>query len=433
MAAFGPSGVGVWSTPTVDAKRGRLYAATSDNYSVPATPLSDAVVALDLKSGRIVWSKQFTAGDVFSGACPSKAPSCPDGPGPDYDFAASAILTTRAGGDVILAGQKSGIVHALDPDKQGAILWQTRVGKGGTSGGVQWGMAADGEQVYAATSDMDRTFQNRPLDPQRFVVDRNAGGGLTALRIADGTKAWSAAPIPCAADAPPGCNPSNSAAVTAIPGVVFAASNDGHVRAYAAADGKLLWDFNTMRDFETVNGVKARGGSIDGPGAVVAGGMVFVTPDTRATAACRATCCSRSRPSEHSATEALEPGADLGHRSFSQRAETVHQPHLLHRPAPRLQQPRAAHQHRHRLRARDRHVQPVAAEQELEPARNVVAAAARHREEDDRRFAPLELVHRPDLDAGGQRLQQAAHLHVVGRDDEDVGGRERPADAVRGR
>ena len=278
VAVFGPSGVGVWSTPTIDAKRRRVYVTTADNYSVPATNLSDAVVALDLASGRIVWSKQFTPNDVFSGACPSKAPSCPDGPGPDYDFAASAILVTRADGrDVLLAGQKSGIVHALDPDKSGAILWQTRVGRGGTSGGVQWGMATDGRQVYAASSDMDRTFQSRPLDPQRFVVDRNAGGGLTALRIADGTKVWTAAPVPCAADAPAGCNPAQSAAVSAIPGVVFASSNDGYVRAYDAADGKVMWDFNTMRDFETVNGVKAKGGSIDGPGTVIAGGMVFVT------------------------------------------------------------------------------------------------------------------------------------------------------------
>jgi polyvinyl alcohol dehydrogenase (cytochrome) len=278
VAALGPSGVGVWSTPTVDAKRQRLYVTTSDNYSVPATNLSDAVVALDLASGRIVWSKQFTPGDVFSGACPSKAPSCPEGPGPDFDFAASAILLTAEGGrEMLLAGQKSGIVHALDPDKQGAILWQTRVGKGGTSGGVQWGMAADQRQVYAAVSDMNRTFQNRPLDPQRFVVDREAGGGLSALRITDGVKQWSVMPVPCATDAPAGCNPAQSAAVSAIPGVVFASSNDGHVRAYAASDGKVLWDFNTMRDFQTVNGVKARGGSIDGPGTVIAGGMVFVT------------------------------------------------------------------------------------------------------------------------------------------------------------
>jgi polyvinyl alcohol dehydrogenase (cytochrome) len=278
VQAFGPSGAGVWSTPTVDTKRQRLYVATSDNYSVPASNLSDAVVALDLKSGRIVWSKQFTKGDIFSGACPSKSTSCPDGPGPDYDFAASTILTTKpGGGDVLLAGQKSGVVFALDPDKQGNVLWETRVGKGGTSGGIQWGMAADAQRVYAAVSDMNRTFQSRPLDPQRFVVERGDGGGISAVNIADGTKAWSVMPPPCAADAPAGCNPAQSAAVTAIPGVVFSPSNDGHVRAYNTADGKVVWDFNTIREYQTVNGAKGRGGSIDGPGVVVAGGMVFVT------------------------------------------------------------------------------------------------------------------------------------------------------------
>jgi polyvinyl alcohol dehydrogenase (cytochrome) len=278
VTAFGPSGAGVWSTPTVDVKRRRLYVATSNNYSVPASTTSAAVIALDLASGRIEWSKQFSRNDIFSGACPSKSPSCPDGPGPDFDFAASTILAARpGGGDVLLAGSKSGIVFALDPDKKGDVLWQTRVGKGGTSGGVQWGMAADGQRVYAAVSDMNRTFQSRPLDPQRFVVERTTGGGISAVNISDGSKAWSVTPPPCANDAPPGCNPAQSAAVTAIPGVVFSPSNDGHVRAYATADGKVLWDFNSMREFETVNGVKARGGSIDGPGVVVAGGMVFVT------------------------------------------------------------------------------------------------------------------------------------------------------------
>lgn len=278
VPAFGPSGVAVWSTPTVDARRGRLYVTTSNNYSVPATPLSGAVVALDLASGRIAWSRQFSADDIFSGACPSKGPSCPDGPGPDFDFAASAILVPRdGGGDVLLAGQKSGIVRALDPDRDGAVLWETRVGAGGTSGGVQWGMAADGQTVYAAVSDMDRRYEVRALDPQRFIVDRNTGGGVSAVRIADGTVLWKAAPVPCASDAPPGCNPAQSAAVSGIPGAIFVGSNDGHVRAYAAADGKVLWEFNTMRDFRTVNGLDARGGSIDGPGAVIAGGMVFVT------------------------------------------------------------------------------------------------------------------------------------------------------------
>ena len=278
VAAFGPSGVAVWSTPTVDAKRGRVYVTTSNNYSAPASSLSASVVALDMPSGRIVWSKQFTAGDIFSGACPAKGPSCPGGPGPDFDFAASAILISRGDGrDVLLAGQKSGIVHALDPDKDGAVLWQTRVGRGGTSGGVQWGMSADGQTVYAAVSDMDRRYEVRALDPQRFVVNRDTGGGVSAVRIADGGVLWTAPPVPCASDAPAGCNPAQSAAVSGMPGAVFVGSNDGHVRAYATADGRVLWDFNTMRGFETVNGVEARGGSIDGPGPVIAGGMVFVT------------------------------------------------------------------------------------------------------------------------------------------------------------
>jgi polyvinyl alcohol dehydrogenase (cytochrome) len=278
VPSYGPSGVAVWSTPTVDARRGRLYVGTSGNYAVPATSLSNSIIALDLETGRIAWSKQFTPNDVFSGACPQKGPSCPDGPGPDFDFAASSILVTRAtGGDLLLAGQKSGMVHALNPDKDGAVLWQTRVGKGGTSGGVQWGMSSDGQVVYAASSDMDRRYENRPLDPQRFIVNRDIGGGVTAVRIADGTKLWAMEPIPCAKDAPAGCNPAHSAAVTSIPGVVFAGSNDGHVRALDARDGSVVWDFNTMREFDTVNGVKAKGGSIDGPGPVVVGGMVFVT------------------------------------------------------------------------------------------------------------------------------------------------------------
>ena len=165
VAAFGPSGVGVWSTPTVDARRGRLYAATADNYSVPATSLSDAVVALDLKTGHIVWSKQFTAGDVFSGACPSKAASCPDGPGPDYDFAASVILTTRAGSDVLLAGQKSGIVHALDPDKEAPFCGRRGSARAAPAAACSGAWPPTARHIYAATSDMDRKFQNRPARP----------------------------------------------------------------------------------------------------------------------------------------------------------------------------------------------------------------------------------------------------------------------------
>jgi polyvinyl alcohol dehydrogenase (cytochrome) len=275
---FGPSGVGVWSTPTLDIARRRLYVTTGDNYSWPATELSDAVVALDLDSGRIVWSKQVTKGDVFNGTCGAPDANCPGELGPDFDFGSPVILVQRDDGrDVLLAGQKSGLVFAFDPDRSGEILWQTRVGKGGTGGGVQWGMAADGQTVYAAVSDVERTRLNSSTDARRFAVDPKAGGGVSALNISDGRRRWFAAPAACAPDAPPGCSPSQPAAVTAIPGVVFAASNDGHVRAHAAVDGSVVWDFDTMRDFDTVNGVKAHGGSIDGPGPVVVGGMVFVS------------------------------------------------------------------------------------------------------------------------------------------------------------
>jgi len=272
---WGPSGAGIWSAPTLDAKRGVLYVSTGDNYSAPATPLSDAVLALELATGKIVWSKQTTPGDVWNTLCSTKD-NCP---GPDFDYGASVILEKLDNGrDVLLAGQKSGVVYALDPDRKGEILWQVRVGQGGTNGGVQWGMASDGHQVYAATSDVRRTQAPNadPLDPRPQFADPKVGGGLTALRIATGEKVWFAPPVLCGPAAKPGCSPAQSQAVTVIPGVVFSGSLDGHLRAYSAEEGKVVWDFDTVRDYETVNHVRAAGGSLNGPGAVVVGGMVFV-------------------------------------------------------------------------------------------------------------------------------------------------------------
>lgn len=270
---MGPSGVGVWSEPTLDEKRNLLYVATGDNYSRPATELSDAIVALDLASGRIAWSKQLTADDTFSGSCGRDGVQC----GPDFDFGSSVIPVTMAGGkQLLLAGQKSGVVSALDPDKKGEIVWQTRVGKGGTNGGIEWGMATNGELVFAAVSDLGRMRNPNALSSSPTIADPAKGGGLTALRVADGSKVWIAEPKPCPDGAPAGCSPAQPGAVTGIPGAVFSGSIDGHMRAFSAEDGKVLWDFDTAHDFVTVNGVKAHGGSIDGPGAVVVKGMVFI-------------------------------------------------------------------------------------------------------------------------------------------------------------
>jgi polyvinyl alcohol dehydrogenase (cytochrome) len=235
-------------------------------------------MALDLKTGRIAWSQQTTPKDVYNSSCGSKGVNCPEDAGPDYDFGSSAILVkTAAGKDVLVAGQKSGVVYALDPDAKGKLLWQTRVGKGGTNGGVQWGMASDGRNLYASASDVVRPPGGigGPAPVGNANLDPNQGGGLTALDLATGNKLWFAPGHPCA-PVRPGCSPAQPGAVTAIDGAVFSGSMDGHIRAYATADGKLLWDFDTRKTYTSVNGAPAKGGSLDGAGPVIVGGMVFV-------------------------------------------------------------------------------------------------------------------------------------------------------------
>jgi len=270
---WGPSGAPVWSSPAVDEARNALYVTTGNNYSDPTTTTSDAFVAMDLDTGKVLWTHQVTPRDGYVSACrlPDKT-NCPDAKGPDFDFAASPILVSLPGGRrALVAGHKSGNVYAVDPDRQGARLWETRIGEGGSMGGVQWGSAADRESVYVALSDLGRVM----LTYTQFTdADRNRGGGMFALRLTDGARAWHTPPVPC--DARPRCSPAQSGAVSAIPGVAFSGSLDGHIRAYAADTGRIVWDFDTVREYETVNGVPARGGSLDGPGPVIGGGMVFV-------------------------------------------------------------------------------------------------------------------------------------------------------------
>ena len=261
----GPSGVGVWSAPTLDIKRKRLYVATGDNYSDPEEGHSDSIVALAMDSGAIVWTQKFGERDRWNASCfSSDKVGCPKDEGPDHDFGSSPILREIGGGKrVLLAGQKSGILHILDPDRRGEVVRQVRVGKGGLLGGIEWGPAADGERAYVAISDLDRN-------------DPAAGGGITAIQIATGEKLWHApAPKP-ACLAQPGCSAAQPAAVTAIPGVVLAGSMDGHLRAYSSASGKVLWDTDTRQVYKTVNGVPAGGGSLNAAGAAVVDGVVYV-------------------------------------------------------------------------------------------------------------------------------------------------------------
>jgi polyvinyl alcohol dehydrogenase (cytochrome) len=270
---WGPSGAPIWSSPSIDVIRNVLYATTGDNYSDPTSRMSDAFVAFDLDTGKIRWSRQMTASDAYTSACrlPDKT-NCPASNGPDFDFSSGPILVTLANGHrALVAGQKSGLVHAVDPDNEGEVLWQVRVGKGGTNGGVQWGSATDGSNVYVALADLGRVVVPYSLSTD---VDPNKGGGMFALRLDTGKQVWYTPPAPCGERKR--CSPAQSAAVTAIPGIAFSGSVDGHLRAYSTTDGSILWDADTVGPHETVNGVEGRGGSMDGPGPVIGGGMLFV-------------------------------------------------------------------------------------------------------------------------------------------------------------
>ena len=257
---WGPSGAAIWSAPTVDTARGALYVATGNAYSGPATASSDAVVALDLATGAIRWIRQVTPNDVYVSNCRAGNPNCPDPIGPDHDFGSPPMLARAGGREVIVIGQKSGIAFAMDPDRSGEVLWQYRAGRGGTLGGIEWGAAVDEERAYFAVSDI--------TTPQP--------GGLHAVSLATGTRVWSAPPPTPVCGSGRGCNAAQSAAVTAIPGALFSGSNDGSLRAYSTATGEIVWEFDTNREFSTVNRVPAKGASLIGPGPAVAGGMVYV-------------------------------------------------------------------------------------------------------------------------------------------------------------
>ena len=258
---YGPAGAAVWSSPTIDAKRKLVYVATGDSYTDMDIDTSDAVIAYSLDTGKLEWVSQVEAKDNFVMGCPRSA-NCTESKGPDYDFGTSVVLRDIGGGkQVLLAGQKSGILWGLDPDHKGKILWQLKLGAGSALGGIEWGHAADRQNAYVAISDR--------------IVRAGAQPGISAVNLATGEKVWStpAPAVTCAV--PAGCIPGQAAAVSVIPGAVFSGALNGHFRAYATSDGKILWDFDTATNFDTVNKVTAKGGSVDASGPTIANGMVL--------------------------------------------------------------------------------------------------------------------------------------------------------------
>jgi polyvinyl alcohol dehydrogenase (cytochrome) len=266
--AFGPSGAPVWSPPTVDQARGLVYFGTGENYSLPANDKSDAIIAVEAATGRIRWIRQLLGGDAWNGACvkPQIGANCPTNHGPDLDFGAPPILAKLPnGGDILLAGQKSGLIFGIDPDS-GAVRWQERAGMGGYNGGVHWGMASDGANLFVGIA--DTPGNKAAVGPRR--------NGVHAFDSATGKPLWSVIEKPTCSQFAYKCDTAFSAPVTLSAGVLFGGTHNGLVRAYSARDGQLLWSYSTLRDFQTVNGVVARGGSIDSSGPVVAGGHVIV-------------------------------------------------------------------------------------------------------------------------------------------------------------
>ena len=271
-ASYAPSGAPMWTSPTIDAKRGVLYAGTGENYSSPADDNSDSIFAIDLASGRRVWHRQTISGDAWNVACMMEDnPNCPSERGPDFDHSSSPLLIDVGGGKQVLAvGHKNGMVYGLDPDAKGKVLWETKIGRGSIQGGVHWGMAAEGTTVYVPINDMNNTRNGDLLDPKK------ARPGMHAVDARTGKKLWSKVQENVCGDGRPFCDPGVSAAVTAVPGAVIAGHMDGWIRAYSRASGKRLWEFNTVRTFDTINGMDGRGGSMSGPGAAVGDGYLVI-------------------------------------------------------------------------------------------------------------------------------------------------------------
>ena len=263
-----PSGAPVWHTPAIDTKRNQLYIGTGENYSSPATETSDAIIAMDLDSGDIAWVYQSTKGDAWNMACfIGGGANCPEENGPDHDFGAPPILFTLSDKrDVVLAGQKSGEVMAINPDN-GKLLWKNKISLGGIIGGVHWGMAAANDTLFVPITDTSYgEGSNHKRKPGLFSI--NAGTGELNW--------YSQTNDRCPPDVRLGCDPGLSAAITGTENAIFAGGLDGYLYAFDTKTGDVIWEFATDKEFDSLSGDIARGGSIDADGPVVIDGHVLI-------------------------------------------------------------------------------------------------------------------------------------------------------------
>jgi polyvinyl alcohol dehydrogenase (cytochrome) len=276
----GPSGAPIWSTPSIDSKRGFVYVTTGENTSHPATETSDAIIALDLATGEQKWLFQALKDDVWNMACSTglqpSGPNCPsqrESVLRDYDFGGAAVLVEgagRNGGDLLLAGQKSGDLWALNPD-DGSLVWNRTVGDGSALGGNHWGIAIDGQRVF------------HPINDPHFpgLEGYKPQPGMYAFDIRSGEPLWSVATIAdCDGrqERAPGCDEKYGLSATplVVDGAVITAGLDGKIYILEGDTGERLFEYDSAREFESVNGVEAKGGAIDSHSIAAGSGMVFI-------------------------------------------------------------------------------------------------------------------------------------------------------------
>lgn len=271
---FAPSGAAVWNAPTLDVLRGLLYIGTGNNYTGPANARSNSVLALDRKSGAIEWQWQVVGGDAWNVGCMIGLQSCPAKSGPDFDIGSGIMLGRLPDGQRrLFVGSKSGMALSIDPQQHDRALWTNRVGRGSIQGGIQFGMAYDGIRLYVPIADMANAMDN-----SQKAREQDAGPprpGLYALDPVTGKFEWQTPADNVCGDRP-FCDPGILASIAAIPGAVFAGHMDGRIRAYDAATGKVLWQFDTAQELTALGGATAHGGSIGGGGPVIHDGMVYV-------------------------------------------------------------------------------------------------------------------------------------------------------------
>lgn len=267
----GPSGAPIWTTPTIDAERGQIYVTTGENTSHPTTGTSDAVIALDLETGEEVWVFQALANDMWNFGCSAGGPNCiilADTNSVDFDFGGPAILVETDGRELLIAGQKSGDLWALDPDT-GEVVWNQREGEGTALGGNHWGIATDSERAFMTINDPGN-------------MSGNARPGLFTYFTGSGEPSWFYEVQPdCGAhrsDRLRRCEAlyGFSATPLSVGGAVITGGLDGRLFIFNSDTGDVLFQYDTAVDFETVNGVEGYGGSIESHSIAAGSGMVFV-------------------------------------------------------------------------------------------------------------------------------------------------------------